>query len=234
VTTASRGARFEGFPEGGIEFFLALQAEQSRAWFKAHEAEFQRLWKQPLELFVAELQHRLVDVYPGLREVKPHFFRIQRDTRFARDKSPYKTFVAADLPIRPLREGEEPHGSPGLYVSFGLEGEYVAMGAWHMSPETIARFRKAVDDQRSGTEVQRIVDRLLEQGFKLESMEALKRVPPSYPQDHPRGELLKRKGLAVAAQLTDDIAGSPTLLDWAEARLRAVAPLAKWMDKHLS
>src|SRR5262245_59435691 len=102
--------RFNGFPEGGIDFFLQLEAEQSRAWFKAHQDEFERLWKHPLELFVAELQERLAKTYPGLDDVTPHFFRIQRDTRFAKDKSPYKTYVAADLPIRPAPHDPEQYG----------------------------------------------------------------------------------------------------------------------------
>jgi uncharacterized protein (TIGR02453 family) len=231
---ATQSSTFQGFPEGGITFFMELQAEQTRTWFKAHEAEFQRLWKQPLEQFMADLQTRLVDVYPGLAEVSPHFFRIQRDTRFSRDKTPYKTFVAADLPIRPLRAGEEQHGVPGLYVSFGLEADYVAMGSWHMSPEVLSRYRAAVDDEQSGAELQRIVDDLRQQGFKVDSMESLKRVPPPYAQDHPRGELLKHKGLAVSMLVKDDLSASPAILDWAEARLRTVAPLANWLDRHLS
>jgi uncharacterized protein (TIGR02453 family) len=226
--------RFSGFPEGGMQFFLDLQAEQSRTWFKAHQDEFVRLWKEPLELFVAELQDRLVDTYPGLAEVAPHFFRIQRDTRFAKDKTPYKTYVAADLPLRPVAEGVEQHGVPGLYVSFGLEGEYVAFGAWHMSPEVLRRYREALDHPKRGAEAQKIVDSLLAEGWQLESMESLKRTPPPYPQDHPRAELLKRKGLAMATSPTEDLLNSPKLLDWAEDRLRRVAPLAKWLDKHVS
>jgi len=226
--------KFSGFPEGGIQFFFDLQAEQSRTWFKAHQDEFVRLWKDPLELLVAELQDRLVDVYPGLAEVTPHFFRIQRDTRFAKDKSPYKTFVAADLPLRPVAEGGDQHGVPGLYVSFGLEGEYVAFGAWHMSPEVLSRYREALDHPKHGAEAQKIVDGLLADGYVLESMEALKRTPPPYARDHPRAELLRRKGLAVATSPKEDLVNSPKLLDWAEDRLRRVAPLAKWLDKHVS
>src|SRR5262245_31027726 len=129
--------RFTGFPEGGIDFFLELQAEQSRTWFKAHQSDFERLWRRPLELFVTELQARLADAFPGLDEVTPHFFRIQRDTRFARDKSPYKTYVAADLPIRPVDTAahEHGHGVPGLYVSFGLESDFVGVGSWHLDPD---------------------------------------------------------------------------------------------------
>src|SRR4051812_16074063 len=99
--------QFTGFPDGGVEFFLELQAEQSRTWFKAHQADFERLWKLPLELFVTDLQQRLVPTFRDVADVQPHFFRIQRDTRFARDKSPYKTFVAAYMPVRPAPESED-------------------------------------------------------------------------------------------------------------------------------
>jgi uncharacterized protein (TIGR02453 family) len=98
--------RFEGFSDEAVQFFLELQAEQSRTWFKAHQADFARLWKRPLELFVAELCERLVDVYPGILDAEPHFLRIQRDTRFSKDKTPYKTFVAASVGIR-AADGDE-------------------------------------------------------------------------------------------------------------------------------
>src|SRR5438105_1021059 len=90
--------QFNGFSDEAIQFFLELQAEQSRTWFKAHQDDFVRLWRRPLELFVFELRERLSDEFQGIGEVEPHFFRIQRDTRFARDKTPYKTYVAADMP----------------------------------------------------------------------------------------------------------------------------------------
>ena len=64
-------------------------------------------------------------------------------------------------------------------------------------------------------------------------MEKLKRVPPPYPQDHPRAELLKHKGLAVMAQPKDNVSGSRQFLDWAEARLRAAAPVVHLLDKAL-
>ena len=173
---ASRVDRFSGFSDEAIQFFLELQAEQSRTWFKAHQDDYARLCRRPLELLVFELQERLVDVYPALSEVEPHFFRIQRDTRFSKDKAPYKTNVAADLPIRPRREGEDQHTTPGLYLSFGLDGEFVAIGAWHMSPAVLARYRGLLDDRRRGAEIKSIADRLQGEGWELGSMEKLKRV----------------------------------------------------------
>jgi uncharacterized protein (DUF2461 family) len=94
--------------------------------FERSEDDFERLCRKPLELFVGELCQRLQGAYPKLNEAEPHFFRIQRDTRFAKDKSPYKTNIGANMSIRPPDEGEDQHTTPGVYLSFGLDGELVA------------------------------------------------------------------------------------------------------------
>jgi uncharacterized protein (DUF2461 family) len=109
----------------------------------------------------------------------------------------------------------------------------VAIGAWHMSPEVLARYRAALDSTL-GAKVQQQVNTLRARGFGLDAMEKLKRVPPPYAQDHPRGELLKLKGLAVAVQPAEGISSSPKLLDWAEEQLRATAPLMSLLDKALA
>jgi uncharacterized protein (TIGR02453 family) len=231
---ATQVERFEGFSDEAIQFFLELQAEQSRTWFKAHQADFLRLCRRPLELFIEELRDRLVPVYPRMVEAEPHYFRIQRDTRFGKDKTPYKTNISADVAIRPRGDDENEHGIPGLYFSWGLEGEYLGIGAWHMSPAVLARYRAVLDRVQSGAEIQRLVDGLLAQGFTIEAMEKLKRVPPPYAQDHPRAELLKHKGFAVMAQPTENVSSSRLLLDWAEAQLRTMAPLVHLLDKALT
>ena len=233
ATVASRIERFSGFSDEAIQFFLELQAEQSRSWFKAHQSDFLRLCRRPLELLVSELQERLVNAYPGLAEVEPHIFRIQRDTRFSKDKAPYKTNVAADLPIRAAREGEDKYTAPGIYLSFGLDGEFVAVGSWHMTPEVLARYRSTLDNRRLGAEIKSMVDGLLCQGWQVEAAEKLKRVPAPYAQDHPCAELLKHKGLAMSIQPKEGISATPAFADWAEANLRSAAPMVHWLDKHL-
>jgi uncharacterized protein (TIGR02453 family) len=233
ATVATPLERFSGFPDEAIQFFLELQAEQSRTWFKAHQADFLRFCRQPLELLVQELQERLVDAYPHIGTVEPHIFRIQRDTRFAKDKSPYKTNVAADLPIRPRHQGEDQHTTPGIYLSFGLDGEFVAVGAWHMAPELLVRYRSLLDDPKLGRQLKSHVDKLVADSWHLASMETLKRVPAPYAQDHPCAELLKRKGLALSVQPGESISATPVFADWAETKLRAAAPVVHWLDRHL-
>jgi uncharacterized protein (TIGR02453 family) len=226
--------RFTGFPDAAIQFFLELQAEQSRTWFKAHQDDYLRLCRRPMELLVGELQARLADVYPYIATVEPHIFRIQRDTRFSKDKAPYKTNVAADLPLLPPNESQDRHTTPGVYLSYGLDGEYVGLGAWHMEGPVLTRYRELLDTPRIGPKLNTIVGKLVRDGWQLASMEALKRVPPPYPQDHPCAELLKRKGLAVSIQPEEGLSASPAYADWAEARLRQAAPLVDWLTRHLA
>ena len=234
VVGSPPGNKFEGFSDEAIGFFLELQAEQSRDWFKAHQDDYVRLCRQPMELLINELQERLKGVYPHIKDVEPKIFRIQRDTRFSKDKSPYKTNVAADMPIRPPQEGEDQHMTPGIYLSFGLDGEFIAVGAWHMSGEALQRYRQTLDNPRLGKELKKSVDTLLKQGWQIGSMETLKRVPPPYPQDHPCADLLKHKGLAVSIQPKEGISATAAYLDWAEARLCEAAPMVNFLDRHVS
>jgi uncharacterized protein (TIGR02453 family) len=233
AAAAASVERFEGFSDQAIQFFLELQAEQSRTWFKAHQDDFLRLCRRPLELFMTELMERLEPAYPGIADAEPHFFRIQRDTRFSKDKLPYKTNVAADVAIRAVHN-EDDHGVPGIYVSFGLDGEFLGGGAWHMSPETLGRYRAALDDKRVGARIQSEVSKLAGLGFEISAMEKLKRVPPPYAQDHPRAELLKHKGLALGVHPAEGQSSTRAYLDWAEAKLTAAAPLLLLLDKTLS
>ena len=232
--TSSAVEGFTGFADEAIQFLLELQAEQSRTWFKAHQDDYVRLLRRPLELLIAELQRRLTDVYPDIGDVEPHIFRIQRDTRFSKDKSPYKTNIAANLPIRhPTDEGDH-HTTPGIYLSFGLDGEFVALGAWHMEPEVVAKYRELLAKPRVGTALLGVVNRLTDGGWQLGSMEALKRVPSPYPQDHPCAELLRRKGLAVSIQPGEGLSASHALADWMVERLREAAPMIHWLEKYLT
>src|SRR5205814_41315 len=111
-------------------------------------------------------------VFPEIRGQRPKLFRIQRDTRFSPDKSPYKTHVAGYVSIRNRPEAN--WAVPGLYVHFGLEESLVAVGRWELDKDTLQVFRRAVADDRTGTPLQKTVDELKAADFHLDSHETLK------------------------------------------------------------
>jgi uncharacterized protein (TIGR02453 family) len=223
---------FTGFPPGGFNFLLELQAKQSREWFKANKQRYEELWVRPMEALLAELPGRLSDVFPEMDKAHRHLFRIYRDTRFSADKSPFKSHVAGHVAIRPHQTGN--WSVPSLYVHFGLDESVVALGQWELDKEHLQVFRQAVADERKGGELGKLLDRGKGAGFVVHSHEGLKRVPAPYPQDHPRADLLKLKGLAVSLEeLPEELMPSRELLEWLSDRLHQAAPVALWMDKYL-
>ncbi len=222
---------FEGFPPGGFDFFLELQARQDRDWFKANKERYEALWVHPFEALLADLTERVTDVFPEIRKSQRHVFRIQRDTRFSADKTPYKTHIAGHVQVRPY-SGAQYGIVPSLYMHFGLEDNMVGIGNWDMSKELLGRFRQAVASERRGGELQRIVDDLQKAGIGLASHNVLKRVPAPYPQDHPRAELLKLKGISAgASDIPEELMPKPEFLDWVSQRAHQMAPIAGWLDE---
>src|SRR4051794_29593030 len=148
-------------------------------------------------------------------------FRPYRDVRFSADKTPYKTHIGA------LLEG-------GGYVQVSVDGLAAGRGVWHLEGEAIQRFRAAVDDDGTGDELVRIIDGLSRQHVEVLSRESLKSAPRGYDRDHPRADLLRRKGLAawqswpVGAWL-----GTAKAKDRVINLLRAAQPLNEWLDKHV-
>ena len=114
-------------------------------------------------------------------------FRPNRDIRFAKDKSPYKTAAAA------VTEGP---GGTHYYVSVSAEGLYVGAGYYHLMPDQLERFRAAVADARSGPALEKALAELHRKKLRHRAgFDSLKTAPRGYPKDHPRIELLRRKGL---------------------------------------
>jgi len=224
--------RFTGFPRGGFDFFLELQARQSREWFKANKERYEELWVHPLDALLGNLAERLSDVFPKMQSAGHRIFRIQRDTRFSPDKSPYKTHVAAHMPIHPI-VGERWY-TPSLYLHFGLDDSIFAVGTWQVDKDLLPLLRQRFADDRWGGRLQKLLDGLLKEGYVTHAHEELKRVPAPYPQDHPRAELLKHKGLSVSVpEIPEELMPGPELLDWMSERMHKAAPVANWLEDAL-
>jgi uncharacterized protein (TIGR02453 family) len=207
-------ATFKGWSEDCQRFFIGLELDNSKKYFEANRRTYEDSVKGPM---VALLESLEPDFGTG------KVFRANRDIRFSKDKSPYKTNIAADVGM----------GSKGGYLSLDARGFTVATGRYTMSPEEIAKFRKKVAADGSGAQLAAIVSKLKKSGYDMAG-EELKRVPPPWPQEHPRAELLRRKSLyawknyGLQPWLGSASARRYVVKMWTDAQ-----PLNDWFKKNL-
>ena len=226
---------FTGFRPEAIQFLADLAAHNDRAWFQPRKADFERLLKEPLEALCSALAERFAARGIPLRADPARSpFRIYRDVRFSRDKSPYKTNVGASFPWAEgegsgggARGGESSAaGSTGVGGYFHLApGEvFFGGGMWHPEPARLAAFRRTVADQPG-----RVHDALEDPGFVewFGSIggDRLKRTPTAFPADHPEADLLRLKDVVFSRRLSDDEAASPDLPDRLADGLAAATPV---------
>lgn len=216
--------RFEGFHPSGVAWFRALALEQNRDWFQENRQGYETLWLGPMKALLKELERPLEKVY-GRKLGPPKIFRLNRDVRFSKDKSPYKTNIAALVPFA----GHAPMAGPAaLYLHLGLD-EVVAFGFYFLEPPALQRLRRALLHERSGPAAQKLVDAAKRKGLSIDSMEKLKRAPPGTSPDHPRIELLRHKGLGLTrSDIPKSVRHSPKLREWTVDQAAAAAPLIRW------
>jgi uncharacterized protein (TIGR02453 family) len=221
---------FSGFHDDGARFFKALAKKNERAWFVAHKAEFEEGWNAPMKALLAEVAEGVDRAYPRCDLDEPKVFRIFRDVRFAKDKAPYKTHLGGFIPIK--RAGKRTTDLPmALYFHVGATERFGAAGHYMMEPESLARFRAAVADETRGKELVKMLAALQKKGYSVDAPhDALKRVPKGFEPDHPRAELLKRKGLTVSfPALPKGILVDRELIKWLVTASKTASPLVEWL-----
>lgn len=218
VTAAATFTGFTGFSREAMQFLVDLALNNERAWFQPRKAEYERLLKEPLEALCTDLAVEFGKRGVPLRsDPKKSPFRLYRDTRFSKDKTPYKTHVAASFPW--VGQGEatsagEPERHGGGYFHISPEGSYMGGGMWHPEPARLAAFRREVDERPEKT-----LAALEEKGFRARFEpvhgDSLKRMPPCYAADHPHADLLKLKDVTFGRELAEKevrSAGLPSIL----------------------
>ena len=209
---------FTGFGPEAHAWFTGLERDNSREYFAAHRDVFEDAVRGQMEALLDELAQE----FGG--EVK--LFRQHRDVRFSRDKSPYKTNTYGILRGTEL-------ALLGLYVSISSRALVAGSGYFRMARDQLEHYREAVDDERSGPELERAVAGAAQAGLELWG-ETLATAPRGYAKDHPRIELLRRKNLTLGATLpaSAGIDGDDAL-SFVSGTWRAAAPVTRWLDAHV-
>jgi len=204
---------FRGWPAEALEFYEGLLADNSKTYWTAQKSTYDDQVRAPMVALVEELE-------PEFGPAK--IYRPYRDVRFSKDKSPYKTQIAASF-------------ERGGYIRLSADGLGAGSGMYMFSPEQVQRWRDAVADDKSGKALVKVLDDLSRQDIGVSSHDMLVRVPAGYPKDHPRAELLRYKDLVawrdwpVAAWL-----GTPKAKIRIEEFFRTCAPLNDWLQKNVA
>ena len=204
-----------GIPRDALEFYAALEADNSKAFWDANRPRFEASVRGPFRAVLADLA--------DLGEF--HVFRPHNDLRFAKGKPPYKTHQGAYT---------ESEGGAGFYLQVSSTGLMCGTGYYAMAKDQLGRFRAAVDAEHTGTEIAGIVDDIRRSGYSIGAIGELKTAPRGHPKDHPRIELLRRKGLMASKDF-----GAPAWIHTAKvvSRIRetwdGAAAMNAWLDAHV-
>jgi uncharacterized protein (TIGR02453 family) len=227
---ASRQSKFAGFPAEGIAFLRALKKNNDREWFTPRKSTFEDKVRKPMIELVSAIHGEMLRFAPDyVGEPAKCVYRIYRDTRFSKDKTPYKTYVSALL----LRNSFDKYqGSAACYFAISPENIEVAGGIYTPDRDTLLAVRQHVADNykefRSTFESLKV--RKL---FGELSGESLTRVPKGFDASHPAVDLIKRKQYLLDVSLDAKLAATPELFGEIVTRIEAMTPFIEFLNRPL-
>ena len=219
---------FEGLPRDYFAFFKELKANNNREWFNDNKPRFRDSVQEPLAAFVEAMG-------PRLKKVSKHFvadprlnggsvFRIYKDVRFSKDKTPYKTHGGVQFRHA---LGEDAH-APGFYVHLAADEVFYGGGIWHPPAPQLLMIREAIRDKakpwKSATTSAVFLKR-----FKNVRGEGLKRPPRGFDADDPMIDDIKRKSFFAMADGKPAQTKKPSFVDDVEAAMRDSKPMMKFL-----
>ena len=211
------------FPKEGLDFLRALKRNNKRPWFLKHKPEYEQYVRAPMMEIVMALAHDLPPDF--VADPAKSVFRIYRDVRFSKDKTPYKTHAAAQFPSRSIPR----RGGAGFYFHISPTEVWIGGGFYGPTPQEtlavrtrIAERHRAFESLVQSPEFRKRFGEL--QGAKLT------RVPRGFPGDHPAAEWLKHKQWVAGAELKPEAAIGPKFYDTLLAHFRAALPLLRFLN----
>ncbi len=220
---------FAGFPREALTFLANLSENNDKSWFEAHRADYEEHLLGPARACVAALGPKLQAMVPNIHaepNVNGSIMRINRDTRFSRDKSPYRPWLGLWF-----WQGEgKSRERPGFYFQLGADSLILGAGIHMMAPPQLDRYRKAVVDAERGPALRDIVDSLAgNSSFDLGGLH-YKRVPKGFDADHANADLLLHNGLYAGRKVPVPAAlHLPSSVEYCADVYENFAPLLSWL-----
>ncbi len=225
-------ARFRGFSRQCLTFFEDLAQNNDKVWFEEHRDDFETHVMTPARAFVEDMGQRLRAIAPGVHaepKVNRSLFRIYRDTRFSRDKSPYKTHLALWF-----WEGAGPRMEcSGFYFHLQPPTLMLGAGIYCFPKHLLEHFREAAVHPRYGPALSRAAAVVIEAGYTLGGKH-YKRLPRGFDPGHQNAALLLFNGLYCGWEQEAPAAlYAPELIDFCYDHFKAMDPLHKWLFRFL-
>ena len=222
---------FRGFDASIFQFLEELTDNNNRPWFQANKARYENEVLVPSLAFIRAFAPRLKKISPYFvasdQRIGGSLMRVYRDTRFARDKTPYKTNVG----IQFRHEfGKDVH-APGYYVHIASGECFLAIGVWRPDPDSLASVRQAIVEHPDRWKRAKN-DRKFRARFQLDG-DSLKTPPRGFPAEHPLIEDLKRTDFIGLEELTEQDVLKPKFIDAVAASFAASRPFMRFLCEAL-
>jgi uncharacterized protein (TIGR02453 family) len=221
---------FPGFPEEALAFFRGLERNNRREWFQPRKPVFDEKVKRPMLELVSAINSEMQTFAPlHVTEPESAIYRIYRDTRFSKDKKPYKTHIAAYFP----RRGMDRHTASGYYMGISHKEVAVGGGMYMPTPENLRAVRNHVAERHG--EFRKIISaKTLRKLLGELHGDQLSRVPKGFAADHPAADLLRYKQFFVYIERPADLATSHNVHSEILRRFEAMAPLVDLLNAPLA
>lgn len=219
---------FDGFPKEGITFLKKLKKNNNREWFAKHKHEFEESVKLPMQSLIATMKQPMASAAPEfLVDPKKSMFRIYRDTRFSKDKSPYKTHAAAVFHLKGHWEQ-----SAGYYLHIEPGEVFLGGGIYMPNGSQLKSIRSAID-ARSKEFLTIVQHKTFKKIFGELKGEKLQRSPLGFSPDHPMAEWLKLKQFFAHVSWKERECYSPGFVSNVIGVYKDLLPLVRFLNSAL-
>jgi len=217
--------QFPGFSPEALQFFRNLSRHNNRDWFQPRKAIFDEQVKQPMRNLVEALN-------AGMKSFAPEYatdpdkaiYRIYRDTRFSKDKTPYKDHIGASF----YRRGTGPHKYGGFYVQISHKEVAVGGGVYMPEPDVLLAIRTHIAENHQKLRKILAVPAIRRTLGEMQG-DQLSRVPKGFAADHPAADLLRFKSFFLYTQLDTELATTPQFFTETITRFRTMKPFLDFL-----
>lgn len=227
---------FTGFDKKAFQFLINLKNNNTREWFAENKSIYERLLREPSKCLLNEIDQLFIKhQLPYEANPKTSLFRINRDTRFSKDKTPYKTNVGITFPVHRKHHvlNATKTEKPGMYLHIEPGACFIAGGLYMPDGQQLKSIRERIESDWT------LLNKIQQQrAFRIEFPQGLlgekvKTMPRGYDPEHPGKEYLRMKQFIVMESIPDSLVKSNALIKELLAKARAMAPLIMYLDESL-